>query len=214
MCCSIRPYLISVKCNMGGYVDHIVYRETDWFPLQNQPHNVLATLSLKVIHQPQVQIYIILSVICLRGRDFWDRNTQKSFRICKISKSSGLGWVDCGVHTELLIQHERLHSTLAFGMTIFSCHWYYSTKVKEKDVHTSSLCSRKPFLVMQITVIYFTLKYFHWHMSVLYCDGFDLCEELVGILCSLPSYAWGFHPTKWQVQISNKPAVGPHQPRL
>lgn len=178
-------------------------------PLQYQSYHVLATLSLKVIHKPE-DCHILFLQFALKGQIFEAgiSKISKIFRICKTGKSSGLGWVDCGVHTGLLIQHEKL--TLAFGMIIFSCHWYYLTKVQERNGHNSSLYSKEPFLVTQIAVIYFTLKYFCWYMSVLYRDGFDLSEELVGILCSLPAYAWGLHPTKWQVQVSHKPAVGPH----
>lgn len=58
----------------------------------------------------------------LEGQIF-ETGISKSFRICKKGKSSGLGWVDRGVHTDLLIQaHEKLPLTLAFGMIIFSRH--------------------------------------------------------------------------------------------
>lgn len=73
-------------------------------------------------------------------------------------KSSGLGWVDCGVHTDLLIQHEKLTN-----MSIWDDHFQLSlilTKVQERNGHNSSLYSKEPFLVTQIAVIYFILKYF------------------------------------------------------
>lgn len=50
--------------------------------------------------------------------------------------------------------------------------------------------------------------------SVFDRDSLHLSEEVVGILPSLPPHARVLHPSKWQVQISHQPAVGPHQTSL
>lgn len=42
-------------------------------------------------------------------------------------------------------------------------------------------------------------------------DTLHLCEEVIGIFSSLPSHTRVLHSSKWEVQISHQPAVGPHQ---
>lgn len=53
--------------------------------------------------------------------------------------------------------------------------------------------------------------YFYFPLSVLDSDTLHLCEEVIGIFSSLPSHTRVLHSSKWEVQISHQPAVGPHQ---
>lgn len=50
--------------------------------------------------------------------------------------------------------------------------------------------------------------------SVFDGDALHLREEVVGIPASFSPHTRVLHSSKWQVQISHQPAVGPHQPRL
>lgn len=46
--------------------------------------------------------------------------------------------------------------------------------------------------------------------SVFYSDSFDLCEKLKRVFAPFPANSRGFHATKWQIQVTNKPAIGPY----